>query len=95
MDDTSKGHKAARTLPRKQEPPLTCSGCSHTWTGTSRCHCASCHATFTGISAFDEHRRGGRCQHPESAGLVHGTHGYWGYEPMSAEAIAARSEGHR
>lgn len=34
----------------------TCSGCVATWTGTSPCHCASCHLTFGGIGLFDAHR---------------------------------------
>lgn len=28
------------------------------------CHCAACHETFTGIVAFDEHRRGFACLDP-------------------------------
>jgi hypothetical protein len=48
---------------------VTCSGCDATWTGTSPCHCASCHRTFAGIKLFDAHRhaRGehGGCLDPE------------------------------
>lgn len=33
-------------------------------------HCMACHTTFTGITAFDAHRRGGTCHAPVSVGLV-------------------------
>jgi hypothetical protein len=43
--------------------------------GTSQSHCARCHRTFTGPSAFDKHQtlpEGGtlECHHPETRGLV-------------------------
>ena len=46
----------------------TCSGCSATWTGTSVCHCSSCHRTFAGVRVFDLHRtqygEHGTCRRP-------------------------------
>lgn len=37
----------------------------------SQAHCAagSCHRTFGSVSAFDRHRRGGECLHPEEVGM--------------------------
>ena len=48
-----------------------CGSCGQTWTGTSAAHCgAECHLTFTSLSAFDRHRRGGKCLDPDEVGLV-------------------------
>jgi hypothetical protein len=33
-----------------------CGGCDASWTGTSICHCGSCHRSFSGIGLFDKHR---------------------------------------
>ena len=38
-------------------PPITCSGCTNTWTGLSKCHCSRCHRTFGGSALFDAHQR--------------------------------------
>jgi hypothetical protein len=72
-------------LPTKNPPVLIrCNGCSTTWTGAMACHCASCHRTFTGVTAFDLHRTGGRCNDPETLvtklgepRLVRVTKRYW------------------
>lgn len=40
--------------------------CGATWGGYSRCHCAACHLTFSGITYFDAHRRNGLCLAPTS-----------------------------
>jgi hypothetical protein len=60
-------------------------GCGKSWTGTARCHCGSCHETFTGLSAFEKHRVTvnqsqalRECAPPASVGLVQNDHGYWG-----------------
>ena len=56
--------------------------CGEAWTGHDACHCAGCHHTFTGERAFAAHRIRGRCQAPESRGLVkiHRTHWTgWGW----------------
>jgi len=44
--------------------------CGRTWTGAARCHCATCHASFTSATAFDRHRRGFHCRPPAGCGLV-------------------------
>lgn len=46
-----------------------CSKCSAEWGGMNTAHCAGCHTTFTGITAFDAHRRGGECIPAECVGL--------------------------
>ena len=38
--------------------------CGARWIRPGACHCAGCHETFTGISAFDAHRRDGKCHDP-------------------------------
>lgn len=38
-------------------------------------HCGACHVTFSGVWAFDVHRRGGQCAAPASLGMVERT---WG-----------------
>ena len=50
--------------------------CGRTWTGATRCHCATCHASFTSVTAFDRHRRGFQCRPPAACGLVL-RGGYW------------------
>lgn len=47
-----------------------CRSCGATWGGMNTCHCDGCHHTFTGITTFDQHRRGGACKTPADAGLV-------------------------
>lgn len=34
---------------------ISCGTCGRWWTGRRACHCGGCHATFSGISAFDRH----------------------------------------
>jgi hypothetical protein len=51
--------------------------CGARWTGLSRAHCAGCHRTFSAVTAFDLHRRGGACLDPADAGLVE-RNGMWG-----------------
>lgn len=48
----------------------SCAGCDVKWTGASTCHCGACHLTFTGLSAFDTHRKDFTCRHPAVVGLV-------------------------
>lgn len=40
--------------------------CGAHWKGLSPCHCSSCHVTFSCITAFDGHRKDGKCRTPES-----------------------------
>ncbi|MEU4133626.1 FDXHR family putative zinc-binding protein [Streptomyces wuyuanensis] len=44
--------------------------CGRWWTGTERSHCGGCHETFTGLTAFERHRKGLRCNPPAEVGLV-------------------------
>ena len=44
--------------------------CGATWGGLSTCHCAGCCMTFSGLTAFDAHRKGGACLTPGDAKLV-------------------------
>ncbi len=46
--------------------------CGTRWSGSNTCHCAAtaCHRTFTGVGAFDAHRRGGGCADPATLGMV-------------------------
>lgn len=62
--------------------------CGATWGGLNTCHCASCHLTFTGVTAFDLHRRTGRCQDPRVAGLALADRDYecWGSPEHRPEA---------
>ncbi len=53
--------------------PNACA-CGARWSGTNACHCGACHRhTFTGVAAFDRHRKGGVCNNPTSVGLVKAT----------------------
>ena len=49
--------------------PTRCIKCDAQWSGLNTAHCASCHTTFTGITAFDAHRKAGACVPAESVGL--------------------------
>ncbi|GHB55833.1 hypothetical protein GCM10010331_49620 [Streptomyces xanthochromogenes] len=44
--------------------------CGAWWTGTERSHASCCHRTFSSLSAFDQHRKGLRCNNPEDVGLI-------------------------
>lgn len=44
--------------------------CGKWWTGAERSHASCCHRTFSSLSAFDHHRKGGRCNDPATLGLV-------------------------
>lgn len=54
-----------------RDRPYRC-GCGARWSGIRTCHCggAGCHRTFSGVSTFDAHRRGGHCLDPASIGLA-------------------------
>jgi hypothetical protein len=63
-----------------------CSGCGAWWSGLLTAHCTGCDRTFTGFTAFDEHRAGSHasgtrhCVDPASVGLVDAGRAYpcWG-----------------
>lgn len=46
-----------------------CTKCGAVWSGMNTGHCMACHTTFTGITAFDAHRRSGQCIPASAAGL--------------------------
>jgi hypothetical protein len=62
--------------------------CGARWSGYRTAHCAKCHVTFGGLTAFDQHRPG-ECLDPASIGLIvmrtSGTCEIWG-SPMDEEA---------
>jgi hypothetical protein len=43
----------------------------------SPCFCVSCKELFTGITAFDKHKRDFKCRKPERVGLVQVEQGDW------------------
>ena len=55
----------------KTAPPITCSGCTNTWTAGGAAHCAApgCHRLFSTPRLFDLHRsvkgEHGACLDPE------------------------------
>lgn len=54
-----------------------CKKPSHT-----QAHCALCHLTFSGVTAFDKHRKAGVCTSPQAMGLTN-RDGVWGGAPMN------------
>lgn len=48
---------------------IRCS-CGDWWTGMSAAHCGGCHLTFTSVSGFTAHRKGGNCSNPAEIGMV-------------------------
>jgi hypothetical protein len=49
-------------------------------TGSRRSHCAGCHHTFSGLSAFDRHQTlngGNICHAPDARGLIRRPDGVW------------------
>ncbi len=51
--------------------------CGKSWTGESRCHCASCHQTFSNVTHFDKHRKSYKCVDPQSVGLELNERNIW------------------
>lgn len=80
---------------RRPSETATCSGCPERWTGRSVAHCAACHRTFSGVSAFDRHRsvRGdhGACVDPADIPGIEHRDGMWRGPAMDADALAART----
>lgn len=68
---TPNGPQSEAASPKTGTPDwITCNGCDNRWTGLRTCHCSACHRTFTGLSAFDLHRRYDHCADPTNCGLV-------------------------
>lgn len=58
--------------------------CGARWSGSNTCHCGTCHGTFSGVEAFDHHRKSGTCRDPRDVGLtlVAGrAYECWGHTP--------------
>jgi hypothetical protein len=55
---------------------IHCAKCDNEWGGMNTSHCAGCHTTYSGLTAFDKHRVGGRCATPAEAGLVQSSRAY-------------------
>lgn len=73
-----------------QDLPHSCR-CGARWSGYITCHAACCHRTFSGVEAFDHHRRGGVCKHPTDVGLtlVAGrAYECWGHTPNAPDEAA-------
>lgn len=50
---------------------MTCDKNCHPIKPYSRmAHCGACHHTFSGVSSFDAHRRGGACIEPAERGMA-------------------------
>lgn len=65
--------------------------CGAWWTGYNRSHCAACHETFSGVTAFDAHHRNGHKHPSKVAGLIAIPRSYgrmWG-PPHEADDRAA------
>ena len=55
----------------------TCPTCHHTIpAGQSPCHCAGCHETFIGLTAFDHHRSAFTCHDPATITTKPGEPGF-------------------
>ncbi|MER7517821.1 hypothetical protein [Streptomyces sp. NPDC126499] len=73
---------------------ITHGTCGRWWTGTERSHASCCHRTFSSLSAFDAHRKGGRCNNPTDVGLIarHKPYGeLWGWPAPEGGYTALRS----
>lgn len=67
--------------------------CGRTWSGTSRAHCSGCHLTFTGLVAFEKHRKQFECVKPwRLPGVFQLRNGLWGL-PGDRPPLARGTEG--
>lgn len=79
------GHPAALPIPGRNGIPaqaIVHGACRKWWTGNERSHASCCHETFSSLTAFDRHRKGGQCNDPASVGLVARAKPYgtlWGF----------------
>lgn len=70
--DTEQGDLMAQPL-TATTGTYGCARCPNRWGGLRTAHCAACHNTFTGLTAFDRHRTGSHthgtrtCLDPETA----------------------------
>lgn len=56
---------------------MVCTAECHTPRGR-QAHCGACHKTFAGLSVFDQHRKGGRCNDLPTVTDKGGIWGTWG-----------------
>lgn len=68
------------------QPATPCPRCDATWTGLAVCHCGACHRTFSGLTLFDAHRRGGKCADPAGVDL-RVVDGIWRYPERDRETL--------
>lgn len=72
-----------------EDLPNSCR-CGARWSGSNTAHCGACHRyTFTGIGAFDAHRKGRHCNPPGDVGLVlipGRAYEVWGTRSVEGEA---------
>lgn len=88
--DTTTAAHGERETAQEASLPHSCR-CQARWAGMSTAHCATCHLTFTGPSAFDTHRRGGECTTPGDAGLIaHQRAGYLAFGRPGDDTNTAR-----
>ncbi|AMS02661.1 hypothetical protein BJD55_gp105 [Gordonia phage Yvonnetastic] len=82
-----------RARPKTESLILRCGGCDSEWSGLNTCHCAGCHQTFSGLTAFVKHRPTtarstgtAKCHAPDGVGLELNGRWYpcWG-EPMDED----------
>ena len=76
--------------PIRESPlPFGCR-CGERWSGSRTCHCGACHVTYSGVSHFDRHRKGGLCFDPRDIGctlLPNRSYPCWGEpDPTPEEA---------
>lgn len=64
------GRADEAATPSRPPLPHGCPRCGLQWSGQLTSHCASCHNTMSGVSAFDRHRRNGACRPPAEVGLT-------------------------
>ena len=89
---TASGQRPASLLGRRdfEDLPHGCR-CGARWAGSTTAHCgAQCHKIFSGVTAFDAHRRNGVCLDPATVGmsLVPGrAYECWGYPGSTEEPV--------
>lgn len=90
------GNPAPLPIPGRNGIPINAivhGACRSWWTGGERSHCGGCCRTYTSLSAFDRHRRGGQCLDPQTAGLIARQKPYgllWGWPGPDGGMAATR-----
>lgn len=66
-----------------EKPKMYCRVCSAEQKISGRtCHCGACHETFTRLSGFDGHRKGGACHIPDGY-----SRNRWGFYMMPGRRL--------